>query len=343
MKTFRCECGHRLFFENTQCIRCQRALAYAPDVQRIVTVEEDGERVRSPSLAGRSYRHCENRLRHGACNWLVPEQDGQWLCHSCRLNLVIPNLDLEGNIELWKMFEQGKRHLVYSLTLLRLPVRPKVPGDDTPPGLGFKLMQDQPQQPVITGHAMGVITINLNEINSVSRERARVRLGEDYRTVLGHLRHEVGHYYWDVLIKDSTHLARCRELFGDDRADYSAALQQHYNQPATTDWSDHYISHYASSHPWEDWAETWAHYLHILDTIQTAKDFGMVSDIHGPAARPHGDEFDALVDEWTDMSLALNALNRSMGQPDAYPFAIAPPVREKLRFVSNVVAQHRKV
>ena len=342
MKTFRCTCGQRLFFENTQCLRCQLPLAYAPDRGIMIPVEEHTEQVTGPALSGATYRHCKNRIQHSACNWLVPEADQEHLCRSCRLNLVIPNLLQEGNLALWKTFEQGKRHLIFSLDQLGLPVHPQQQHTSPVPfGLGFKLLESQ-QQRVTTGHADGAITLNLDEVDPVKRERARKRLGEPYRTVLGHLRHEVGHYYWSVLIEPTAQLPRYRELFGDERRDYGSALAEHYDKPQADEWQSQYISNYASSHPWEDWAETWAHYLHILDTLETAKDFGVAAEQFKSVretAPPHGDKFDALVDEWSEVSLALNALNRSMGQPDAYPFAVPPAVREKLRFVAATVAR----
>jgi hypothetical protein len=89
--------------------------------------------------------------------------------------------------------------------------------------------------------------------------------------LLGHFRHEVGHYFWDRLVATDPHqLEEFRVLFGDDRQDYGEALKRHYDEGAPANWQDTYISMYATMHPWEDFAETWAHYLHIVDTLETA-------------------------------------------------------------------------
>ncbi|MDB5233191.1 MAG: hypothetical protein JWR44_184, partial [Hymenobacter sp.] len=168
-----------------------------------------------------------------------------------------------------------------------------------------------------------------------------------YRTVLGHFRHEVGHYYWDRLIDNTPNLEPFRQLFGDDRTDYEQALKQHYDQGPPADWREHFISAYATTHPWEDWAETWAHYLHIIDTVQTASSFGVRvrPQVSEPEDRltaqitedPYESEnFDAIMKQWLPLSLALNSLNRSMGLRDVYPFVIPPAVAKKLAFIHQV-------
>jgi hypothetical protein len=205
---------------------------------------------------------------------------------------------------------------------------------------------------VLTGHDGGVITVNINEADDVERERMRVSMHEPYRTLLGHFRHEVGHYYWDQLIAGTAEEAGFREMFGDERADYGEALKRHYAEGAPTDWSAHFISAYASMHPWEDWAETWAHYLHILDTLETAYAFGLRvrPGLAEPADGLKADirvdpyrleSFDALIGLWLPLSFAVNSLNRSMGHPDLYPFVIPPAVMEKLRFIHGVCLRAR--
>ena len=95
--------------------------------------------------------------------------------------------------------------------------------------------------------------------------------------MLGHLRHEIGHYYQPLLVTD---WERCRELFGDDREDYGAAMERHYASGPPADWPERFVSAYATMHPWEDWAETFAHYLHIRDVLQTAVAYGVT--VSGP-------------------------------------------------------------
>lgn len=185
------------------------------------------------------------------------------------------------------------------------------------------------------------------------REKIRFELHEPYRTLLGHFRHEVGHYYWDRLVLDSPWLEPFRKLFGDERADYAAALKANYDHGPPADWADRYISSYASTHPWEDWAETWAHYLHIVDSFGTALGFGIdVADIEStiqPFERnalyaPDDDgaeRFLSLLNSWIEMTMVLNELARSMGQPDFYPFVMSQSMVAKLQFVQLVVQDAR--
>ena len=62
---------------------------------------------------------------------------------------------------------------------------------------------------------------------------------------------------------------------------YAAALQAHYAKGGDVGpWAERHVSAYASAHPWEDWAETWAHYLHMMDAVDTALGFGMSADAY---------------------------------------------------------------
>jgi hypothetical protein len=207
-------------------------------------------------------------------------------------------------------------------------------------GLAFDFLEDQPGNPdaedehVLTGHANGLITLNLAEADPVERAVASEQMNEQYRTLVGHFRHESGHYFWDQLIRDSRYLTEGRALFGDERADYAKALKQHYANSAAIDWQANYISSYASSHPWEDWAETWAHYLHLADTLETAHSFALCADWQTLAR-----DFDQLIASWRAVAVMLNELNRSMGQSDGYPFVLQPLVVEKLRFIHRVIGE----
>jgi hypothetical protein len=211
-------------------------------------------------------------------------------------------------------------------------------------GLAFDLLSSA-EEPVVTGHADGVVTIDLAEGDAAHREQMRRDLGEPYRTMLGHLRHESGHYFWTVLVEaDPPTLDAFRSLFGDERSDYSASLRRHYQQGPPSAWVGGYVSAYATAHPWEDWAETFAHYLHIRDTIQTAAAFGML--VTGPRLDPEmmaapsldpEDRFEDILDHWLPLVYALNAVNRSMGRDDLYPFVLSPAVVAKLTFVHRVV------
>lgn len=336
MQRFTCECGARAFFENNLCLTCGRELAYLPAKRVMSAIEQAEDGNFRASYDGSLHRKCGNQVEHAVCNWLVQADDMHALCVACRLNVGIPNVDDDKTKRLWADAESAKRRLFYSLQRLELPLATR---EEAPDGLAFDIRSGTPSQPVVTGHDNGLITLNLTESDPVAREKTRLAMGERYRTVLGHFRHEIGHYYWRVLVHDSQWVEPFRALFGDERADYGEALSRHYDSPPS-DWSTDFISEYATAHPWEDWAETWAHYLHIRDTLETALDFGLV-----PTSQPcpgEGD-FGQLLEDWNGLTVALNALNRSMGMPDPYPFQIAGAVSDKLSFVDEVVAAARGV
>lgn len=343
MKLFRCgHCRNLVYFENHQCLKCGHTLAYLPD-RRVVTSldeREPGVWVASgKDAAPRTYRLCANYTQHQVCNWAVPSDSPDPLCAACRLTHVIPDLSLEGNRAKWYKLEVAKRRLVHALHALGLPVVAKV--DDTKTGLEFCFMADpaDPAAPrVLTGHADGVITIALAEADDAERERRRTSLHEPFRTLLGHFRHEIGHYYWDRLIRDGGRLEDFRRVFGDERADYGAALQAHYANGAPKDWPEHFISAYAAAHPWEDWAETWAHYLHMVDALETAAACRIeVPSLPEQHSAP-GDPFEAMMFDWHSLTHGLNNLNRGLGLGDAYPFAISPAAQNKMRFVHDLIA-----
>lgn len=268
---------------------------------------------------------------------MIPEDDPADFCVACRLNEVIPDLSVPANLERWATIEAAKRRLIYTLLQLKLPVIPK---SADPEGLSFRFLADSLIDPalaipVLTGHKDGRITINLAEADDVEREKMRNQMHEPFRTLLGHFRHEIGHYYWDRLIANTKWKAPFREMFGDESVDYQQALEAHYKDGPSPDWNQSYISAYASSHPWEDWAETWAHYLHMHDTLETAHDVGL-----GAKSTEHAKETDRverMVAEWFTVAVAINSLNRSLGLRDAYPFVLASPVLDKLRFIHQVV------
>ena len=349
MKLFHCgRCANLLYFENCRCTSCGASLGFAPDVMDLVAIDPKGNDTWEEVTASDQYRLCGNYQNQGACNWLVPASDSHAFCVACRLNRTIPDLSTFRNHDLWVRLEKEKRRLVYSLLRLKLPCEPR---QEDQYGLNFDFLADQPamfdeRSKVKTGHANGVITMNIAEADPVERERMRSQMAEPYRTVLGHFRHESGHYYWDLLVRSGPWLSPVREVFGDDTRDYRQAMDQHYQYGPPGDWQSWYISAYASSHAWEDWAETWAHYLHMVDTLETAWQFGMrvnarqrpvMNSEPDPAFDPYqADDFDALIKHWLPLTLALNSLNRSMGHEDAYPFVLAAPVVEKLRLVHRI-------
>jgi hypothetical protein len=351
MKIFSCVCGQLLFFEGVTCTRCGRTLAYLPDRGILAAVETDPDGLWRDALKGKRggrYRACRNGQEYQVCNWAVPEADPEEYCRACRLNQVIPNLsDPEAKVA-WHRIEVAKRRLIYTLLELDLPLASKT--EDPERGLAFSFLKEDATgaNRVFTGHSDGIVTINVAEADDPFREKMRVKLGEAYRTLLGHFRHEIGHYYWDRLVADTRWHEGFRALFGDERADYAEARDRHYANGAPPDWSQRFISAYATMHPWEDWAETWAHYLHMVDTLESARAYDLVlkpKPENGPARSPtlttrrlDRRNFDDLLTAWVPLTVALNSLNRSMGLADPYPFVLPPPAAEKLRFVHALVA-----
>jgi hypothetical protein len=354
MKVFQCQCGNTVFFANTRCQQCGRPLGYCPDLERMAALEPAGEGLWAVAGGG-LYRHCNNYAYEDVCNWMVPATDPEPFCRACRLNEIIPDLSQPRHRQYWYKIEAAKRHMLYTLYQLRLPVISR--REDPQHGLAFTFLADTDsaseftdpihgQEAVLTGHSAGRITINLAEADDVARARMREQLQERYRTLLGHFRHEIGHYYWDRLVRDvPARLAGFRQVFSDERRDYAGALALHYRQGPPPDWEQHYISSYASMHPWEDWAETWAHYMHMVDTLETAQVFGIVqAGRHAAqyatdhAFNPAHEDFDALVERWVRLTVAMNAINHSMGLPDAYPFVLQAVAREKLRYIHRLIA-----
>jgi len=362
MQTFSCSCGNRLFFENSVCMRCQSETGFLPDRLLLVPIKpSDDRRWVSDLMPKRYYRKCANYTTRQVCNWMVPVEEDEEYCVSCRLNKIIPDLSQPGNQKRWFRMERAKRRTLYNLLRIGLSLVDRKTDPDN--GLEFRFMEDIKKydpysqelvtyQQIMTGHQTGTITINIREADHSHREAMRETMKEPYRTTLGHIRHETGHYFWDRLVDDSEHLEPFRKLFGDERHDYQQSLQQYYQQGPQRYWQDNFISAYASAHPWEDWAETWAHYLHITDTMETAYDFGFAIEgrkINLPLplrsgallkARDlfKGVSFDAMLTDWLRLTIVMNSLNRSMGLRDAYPFAVTRGVSNKLRFVHQVVA-----
>ncbi|HEY6877612.1 MAG TPA: putative zinc-binding metallopeptidase [Polyangiales bacterium] len=350
MRAFACShCGQLLFFENSHCLRCGAALGFVPELLELKSIEPVArDRLRLHEGGGRRYKRCA-RTHLASCNWLLDEDEPHELCLACRLTPEAPHLRSDSELRAFAQAEGAKRRLMYQLYDLGLPVITRE--EDPQHGLSFVLAFRSEDQPVMTGHLDGIITLDLAECDHVHRERLRHEFGEPYRTLLGHFRHEIGHYYWNLLIHRRPTLARFRELFGDERRDYSEALRLNYEGERGC-WWQHHVSSYAASHPWEDWAETFAHYLHIRDTLQTAANFGLRVSPTAPTVPPQGgklatrateevaqQDFDAVVAEWLPLTYAFNAANRSMGKEDLYPFVLAHAVIEKLSFVHDLVRE----
>jgi hypothetical protein len=295
-----------------------------------------------------SYKYCINK-QSNVCNWILSWDDEARYCFACNLNRTIPDLREADHREKWARIEVAKHRLIYSLLRLKLPVISKF--QDEANGIAFDFKADENKgdgKRLLTGHDNGVITLNIEEADDAVREMERNKMDEVYRTLLGHFRHEIGHYYWNRLVDGSERLQAFRNLFGDETVDYAEALKRHYAKPHSNEWTANFISAYASAHPWEDWAESWAHYLHIVDCLETAYSFGMT--IQPRAAEPGSDlnanldidpyttrYFKEIIDRWVPLSFAMNSLNRSMGMKDSYPFVINESAKEKLNFIHEII------
>jgi hypothetical protein len=351
MKIFNCDsCGHPVFFENVQCLHCGSALAFLPGEMDLAAIEAvEGEeslwRRHKAGGAAQKYRQCQNHVAFQACNFAVPAGDTSPFCVSCRQTRLLPDLSIADNMDRWLRIENAKRRLFYALA--RLGLVEADPGNQLD-GPVFEFLADVPGgPPVMTGHRGGVITLNIGEADDDERARRRIALREPYRTLLGHLRHESGHYYWDRLIRDQGRIAEFREIFGDESVNYQEALNHHYSQVQVTNWQEDYVSGYAAAHPWEDWAETWAHYLHMVDLLETASAYSTRVVVPGSEVPPpakvvnpferKASDFDQLVRQWVPVTLLVNSLNRSLGQADAYPFALTAGSLRKLRYVHGVI------
>ncbi|MEX2516025.1 MAG: putative zinc-binding metallopeptidase [Gammaproteobacteria bacterium] len=362
MKRFSCN-DNEVFFENTVCLATEEKLGFIPEVLDLCAITPATDklyRTQHRKLGDRRFRKCANYQHQQVCNWMVAEADPEPFCLACRLNKVIPDLSKPENRTYWREIEQNKRRLIYTLLALGLPLVDR--NQDPEFGLAFAFLADATQpaefydesaggNPIMTGHNRGLITINIAEADPRYREQMRMNMNESYRTLIGHFRHEVGHYYWYRLIFNNYCHAEFVQLFGDETIDYQNTLQQYYTNGPAFNWWESFISAYASSHPWEDWAECWAHYLHIIDTLETAQNSRLLGagSLLGSVVRRDRPlpasmlelPIKAILDTWVDLSIAMNNINRSIGLGDFYPFVISPRVMKKLEFIHRIVSEQR--
>ncbi|MEN2280655.1 putative zinc-binding metallopeptidase [Algoriphagus sp. SE2] len=349
MKIFECDnCGYPLYFENQSCEKCSHLSGYSDLHHGMKTFTSVNGNLKS-DRDGEIFKYCRNSVS-GVCNWIIPFKEEREYCLACSLNRIIPDLSIQENTEKWQKLENAKHRLVYQLQRLELPISPR--SSDVNKGLCFDFVAKQGNPKVMTGHNNGIITIVLSEADTVHREYVKKQLSEPYRTLIGHFRHEVGHYYWSLLVSgNQTTLSEFREVFGDERTDYNQSLNNHYQFGATSNWQESYISQYATSHPWEDWAETWAHYLHIMDMTETSYFFGVEVNPNVKDQSFKGKvnfdpyeimDFNKIYKEWAPISLVINSLNRSMGVPDMYPFVVSQNVIQKMNFIHNLLTQLKR-
>ncbi|MFU8839901.1 MAG: putative zinc-binding metallopeptidase [Nitriliruptoraceae bacterium] len=336
MKVFACPgCGQLVFFANTACLRCGTAFAFDPERLAMVAI-------------GGAVARCREARRTG-CNWVAAGEDGR--CESCSLTRARPCEEDLTIVQRLRVAEAAKRRLLFQLCWLGLPLEPR---DETAgTGVAFDLLHGTDEAPVTTGHLGGVITLDLAESDAVHRERVRTKLSEPYRTVLGHFRHEIGHYFFPVLVAPGD-LGHVRSWFGDETRDYQAALDRHYRDGAPAGWAQDHISEYATMHPSEDWAETFAHYLHLRGVLQTAAAYGLkvdgpdlpsspVTQLDADPTRLDEDDIQDVIGTWLPLSYALNAVSRSMGEDDLYPFVLSPHVMGKLAVIHDLVLRQARI
>jgi hypothetical protein len=347
MKIFQCgHCDHSVFFENYTCDNCGHLSGFRDKDRKMLTFKPLGDSLIS-DREQIEYKYCKNK-EYDVCNWIIEKNDPADYCHACQLNRTIPNLSDVENFDKWRNLEIAKHRLIYQLQKIGLMLPSKMRNED---GLCFDFVAQKYNPNLMTGHNDGVITILLREADSVQREQMRKQFLEPYRTLIGHLRHEVGHYFWDQLVKNNPQvLTAFRDIFGDEQPNYSDALQQYYKEGVSENWQESFISKYATAHPWEDWAETWAHYLHIMDMVETAYFFDLKVSPKGHdkdmktkvSFDPYTiEDFDVIIQTCMPLSFAVNSINRAMGLPDVYPFIISLGVVHKLKFIHQLLLSKR--
>ncbi len=321
MRVFECSvCGAELYFENSVCLSCGSAVGY-------------DRRRRDMAVVGEAGPICANLDRCG-CNWIADPGSAIGLCFNCRLTRTRPADDDGVGLRQYAVAEQAKRRLVFQLDELGLPV----PVSDGYLGVAFDLLSSR-RAPITTGYHNGVITLDLAETDDAHREALRAGMGEPYRTVLGHLRHEIGHYYAEVLALTTGRRDEFRSLFGDETVAYEPARERYYAVGPGSGWDAAHISAYATMHPLEDFAEVFAHFLHIADAVQSAVVFGLLPDDDAAVSDVRMVPLPELIETtWLPLTRALNQMNRSMGRDDLYPFVLGEPVIDKLVFVHDLVA-----
>lgn len=352
MKIYTCNrCHNRLYFENSVCLYCGTQVGFDAATMTFVTLDASGDGIYSSVLdSARKYTYCANAV-YGTCNWVVPFSQNFGFCLACEMNKTIPDLNVAGNLAKWRRIEVAKHRLVYSLLKLNLAFC--IVKCDLDPPVSFEFIADtSPKNKVMTGYENGNIRLNINEADETERLKHKLDLGESYRTLLGHLRHESGHYFWEQLVRDSKYLEQFRLLYGDERNAYDLALKEYYQNGPFVNWQNDFISPYATAHPLEDWAETWSHYMLLMDTLETSHSFNLgIQQGHGEQKQsvqmpiisdPYGVfDFKAIFDSWLSLTFAINSLNRSMGYDDFYPFVISPTVVRKLAFIHGICRNGR--
>ena len=332
MRSYQCLCSNRLFFHNCFCIECGRDSGLCPNCRKIValSVDDQGTTRCGNGECGIAVAKCQNYSNGHVCNCLVSTDvagSPPSLCRYCQLTIVIPSLKVAGNLDKWRRLEAAKNRVLHTVESVGLPVAIEPGSDDL--ALSFDFREDGATT-VVTSHCDGRVMINIKEADSVTREVARVHLGENQRSLVGHFRHELGHYYWArLVVKNAGLLNRFRRLFGDEnKIDYALASKNYYANGPLPNWSQRYISAYAGMHPWEDFAESFGTYLDMVTVVDTAVHFGQVN--------ASTNDFDSVVAAYVKIGVAANEMNRDMGLLDLVPEIFVGPIVDKLKFVHDL-------
>ncbi len=345
MRNFSCGCGATVYFENSQCVVCKSELGWCPACNTLRSIQADSNgqyRCGEPSC-GQALSKCHNYVVREVCNRCVltpPATGDRIFCDCCKFNDTIPDLSVDGNHQKWRRIEAAKRRLLYTLDLVGLPYGTAADGFPVPLSFDFKGDTEKKrtlwfnmnkEEQVYTGHSDGKVTINIREADDVEREKARISFGEAHRSIIGHFHHEIGHYFWDVLVKNQCE-AECIAVFGDHNSpDYGAALDIYYKNGAKENWQTHYISGYATMHPWEDFAESFATYLDMISVLDIA--------FHADAlfgVEPVGASFADISKHFAKLGLLLNEMNRAKGLLDLVPQVHTAGILKKIEFIHEL-------
>jgi hypothetical protein len=347
LKKFNCSCGASIFFENTKCISCESDIGWCPccSTLRALIKSDTGQYFCSEPSCNAALSKCHNYAIEHVCNRCVltplEPQTEPLLCNCCRFNDTIPDLAIKSNREKWKRIETAKRRLFYTLDSLGLPYGNEEEGVVPPLSFDFKgdvipkksfWRKMKNHEHVYTGHASGKVTINIKEADDVEREKARVSMDEAHRTIIGHFRHEIGHYFWDVLV-----LGKCEaeyiEVFGDhNNPDYGTALDTYYADGPRKDWQTDFVSAYATMHSWEDFAECFAAYLDMVSIVELAN-----TQFTNHVIDPRTTAFSAMAMRYSELGILFNEFNRTMGLLDLVPEVFTPAVLFKIEFIHNLL------
>ncbi len=335
MKSFGCRCENRLFFESKSCLACGATCGFCPQCNAVAAFEPVGQagsnqRMLKCFQCGTECMFCENRSLYGVCNGMVQKEISSTLCKYCSLNVVVPDTTIPDNVGRWQLIENAKRRVLRKIEMLQLPVVDEPRNQLLPLRFEFKVAVEGP---VSTGHENGLITLDLAEADSVHRERVRVQFGETQRTLVGHFRHELGHYYWQLLV-EANHLDEFRKVFGNERdPEYAVAQKVYYDRRGTLNWQQNYISEYASMHPWEDFAETFAAYLDMHAIVSTARHYETIR------TSSSSDALKRMFEDFADIGIVVNELNRDMGLADLVPDVYNVAVLNKMSFIDRMIHQ----